>query len=93
MVISDKPRDLNPVAVQGDLSALAEGNAAFATDLYAALRHGPGNLFFSPQHSTALAMTYAGSAGDTSARWRPHHFDPFAERLHPASTPTPSILA
>ena len=86
LVISDRPRDLNPVAVQGDLSALAEGNAAFATDLYAALRHGPGNLFFSPYSiSTALAMTYAGAAGDTSSQMAATlHFDLPVERLHPA---------
>jgi serpin B len=86
LVISDKPRDLNPVAVQGDLSALVEGNAAFATDLYAALRRGPGNLFFSPYSiSTALAMTYAGAAGETASQMATAlHFDLPAERLHPA---------
>ena len=86
LVISDQPRDLSPVANQGDLSALAEGNAAFATDLYAALRHAPGNLFFSPYSiSTVLAMTYAGAAGETASQMAATlHFDLPPERLHPA---------
>ncbi len=87
LVISDQPRDLSPVANQGDLSALAEGNAAFATDLYAALRHAPGNLFFSPYSiSTALAMTYAGAAGETASQ--------MAATLHfdlPAGAPAPRL--
>ncbi len=86
LVVSDKPRDRGPVSNQGDLSALAEGNAAFATDLYAALRHAPGNLFFSPYSiSTALAMTYAGAAGETASQMAAAlHFDLPPERLHPA---------
>jgi serpin B len=69
LAVSDKPRDLSPAAGQTDISALSAGNAAFATDLYAALRHAPGNLFFSPYSiSTALAMTYAGAAGETASQ-------------------------
>jgi serpin B len=86
LAISDAPRDLNPDASQAEVSALAEANAAFATDLYAALRHAPGNLFFSPYSiSTALAMTYAGADGDTAGQMAATlHFDLPAERLHPA---------
>ena len=77
LVVSDQPRDLNPVANQGDLSELADGNAAFASDLYRTLRGEDGNLFFSPYSiSTALAMTYAGAAGDTASQMAAAlHFD------------------
>ena len=49
-----------------DLGALTRGNGDFAFDLYRELSTTDGNLFFSPHSiSTALAMTYAGSQGDT----------------------------
>ncbi|MHC4757426.1 MAG: serpin family protein [Planctomycetota bacterium] len=45
---------------------VVEGNNKFALDLYSKLRSGEGNMFFSPYSiSTALAMTYAGSRGQT----------------------------
>ena len=86
VAISDRPRNLAPVAGPEDLSELSEGNAAFATDLYAALRHGTGNLFFSPYSiSTALAMTYAGAAGETASQMAASlHFGLPPERLHSA---------
>ncbi len=83
---SDKPQNLNPAAGPEDLSELADGNAAFAFDLYRTLRSEDGNLFFSPHSiSTALAMTYAGAAGDTASQMAATlHFTLPAERLHPA---------
>jgi len=49
------------------LAGLAEGNNAFAIDLYHALRGEEGNLFFSPfSISAALSMTYAGAANRTA---------------------------
>jgi hypothetical protein len=40
----------------------------FGVDLYAQLQQEQGNLFFSPLSvATALAMTYAGAAGETAA--------------------------
>ena len=48
------------------LSAVVNGNNAFAFDLYAKLKTANGNIFFSPYSiSTALAMTYAGAKGNT----------------------------
>src|SRR5262245_55484396 len=42
--------------IHADLSRVVESNNQFALDLYAALRQGKGNLFFSPYSvSTALA--------------------------------------
>jgi serpin B len=50
-----------------DASAVVSGNTMFAFDLYAKLRAGEGNLFFSPMSiSTALGMTYAGARGRTA---------------------------
>ena len=46
---------------------LAEGNTAFALDLYHQLEGEEGNLFYSPYSiSLALAMTYAGARGETA---------------------------
>jgi len=51
---------------------IGSGNTVFACDLYAGLRQGEGNLFFSPfSVSTALAMTAAGARGSTKAQM--HH--------------------
>lgn len=50
-----------------ELAGLAEGNNAFAIDLYQQLASKQGNLFYSPYSiSSALAMTYAGAEGDTA---------------------------
>jgi serpin B len=47
-------------------SAVVAGNSQFAFDLYAKLRGGEGNLFFSPYSiSTALAMTSVAARGET----------------------------
>ncbi|MBM3495481.1 MAG: serpin family protein, partial [Armatimonadetes bacterium] len=47
---------------------LADGNTAFALDLYGKVRAQKGNVFLSPYSvSSALAMTYAGARGDTAA--------------------------
>lgn len=51
-----------------DVSEVVDGGNQFALALYQQLRLTEGNLFFSPSSiSTALAMTYAGAAGDTKA--------------------------
>jgi serine protease inhibitor len=83
---SDEPHDLSPAASAEDLSALANGNAAFAFDLYRTLRDRDGNLFFSPYSiSTALAMTYAGASGETASQMAATlHLTLPAESLHPA---------
>lgn len=53
---------------ENSISTVAEGNNAFAKDLYDQLRtRETGNVFISPfSISTALAMTYAGAKGSTS---------------------------
>ncbi len=51
-----------------DPQTLATDNTRFAFDLYHELAKGDGNVFFSPYSiSTALAMTSAGSTGETAA--------------------------
>jgi serpin B len=49
----------------------AKANNAFGFDIYNEIRKEPGNLAMSPTSlSIALAMTWAGAAGDTSAEMR-----------------------
>ncbi|HSB90167.1 MAG TPA: serpin family protein, partial [Anaerolineales bacterium] len=86
LAISDKPRNMNPSVSPDDFASLAAGNTQFAFDLYRAIKGQDGNLFFSPYSiSTALAMTYAGAAGDTSAQMADTlHFNLPADRLHAA---------
>jgi serpin B len=65
---------------------LAEGNTAFALDLYRELRTKDGNLFFSPYSLTAaLAMTCAGARGQTEEQMaKALHFELKRSDLHPA---------
>ena len=50
-----------------EIPKLVAGGEAFSADLYGRLAAKQGNLFFSPSSiRTALAMTYAGAAGDTA---------------------------
>jgi serpin B len=81
---SDKQRVTSPVASQSDLTALVEGNSAFAFNAYKTLKD-DNNLFFSPYSiSLALAMTYAGARGDTEQQMADTlHFNIPQESLHP----------
>src|SRR5437667_12811304 len=74
------------VQIKGDAAAVAEGNNAFAVDLYGRLAAEEGNLFFSPYSiSNALAMTYAGARGKTAEEIATTlRFDLQPERFHPA---------
>ena len=48
---------------------IAENNNTFAVSLYNRLNRREGNLFFSPHSiSTAMAMLYAGSSGETQTQ-------------------------
>ena len=86
VAVSDRPRDLSPVVAPEEASSLAAGNSAFAFDLYSTLGAEDGNLFFSPYSiSTALAMTYAGAAGETADQMAGTlHFDLPGDALHAA---------
>ena len=73
-----------PAEPKPSVETVAEGNTAFALDLYAHLRTQEGNLFFSPYSiSTALAMVYAGAEGETASQMKEtlHFFDP-ADEFH-----------
>ncbi len=83
---SEKTRELSPEVTDSDLRELVAGNTVFAFDLYHALRNQEGNLFYSPYSiSLALAMTYAGTRGETEQEMgTASHFTLSQERLHPA---------
>ncbi len=87
-VASDLERVSAPDVSDADLSAVAEGNSAFAFDLYQRLveEQGDQNLFYSPYSiSLALAMTYAGARGETEQQMADAiHYTLPHERLHPA---------
>ena len=67
-----------------DVPGIVEGGNQFAFDLYQQLRSEDGNLFFSPSSiSTALAVGYAGAAGETEAEMaRALHFQMPKDQLH-----------
>lgn len=83
---SDLPRDTAPAARPADLAAVADGNNAFALDLYRPLSARDGNLFYSPYSlSAALAMAYAGARGDTERQMAAAlHYALPQDQLHPA---------
>lgn len=83
---SSESRDTSPSSA--DVPELAKDNAAFAFDLYRAQTGSDdtSNVFFSPYSvSVALAMEYAGTAGDTAKQIASAlHFTLPDDRLHTA---------
>jgi serpin B len=76
-----------------DRVALAQGNAAFAFDLYSRARPAGENFVYAPfSLSTALAMTYAGARGTTEQEMsRALRFAP-QDQLHPPMRELDAIL-
>lgn len=85
-VRSDKLRQMDPEVEASELEQLVSGHSDFAFDLYHHLVADNDNLFFSPYSvSWALAMAYAGAAGDTAAQMEQTlQFRLPAQRFHPA---------
>jgi serpin B len=83
---ADEPEQPPPQVPAEDLKALAEGNNAFAIDLYKKLAKKDGNIVVSPYSiRTALGMTYAGARGQTAEEMRKVlHLTLPDEKLHPA---------
>ncbi len=81
-VAADAVKQQENVAV--DVSGIVKGGNQFALELYQQLCSEEGNLFFSPSSiSTALAMTYAGAAGETEAEMaKMLHFQMPNDQLH-----------
>jgi serpin B len=92
---SNLAREAKPQVSAEEQNALAQGNTAFALDLYHALGAGPENSFYSPYSiSLALAMTYAGARGDTEREMADAlHFTLPQDRLHPAMNAVDQELA
>jgi serpin B len=64
-----RPGAADEKPVDARAAALAQGQNAFAVDLYARLKDTPGNVLFSAYSiQTALAMTRAGAKGETAAQ-------------------------
>lgn len=67
-VLSMTPAGASPA---GPFSAISDGNAGLAVQLYRELGAQEGNLFFSPYSiSSAMGMTYAGARGETAAQMK-----------------------
>ena len=85
---ASKTRDRAGEKAEGaGMSEIVEGNNRFAVGLYAKLKDSTSdNLFFSPYSlSTALAMTYAGAAGETGKQMAEVlRFTVPESELHPA---------
>ena len=95
LVQSEKGRDDSPNATAEELAELADGNRAFAFDLYRTLAEENGNLFYSPYSiSLALAMTYAGARGETEGQMADTlYFTLPQDRLHSAFNTLDADLA
>lgn len=83
---SSLKRVADPNVPADDLSALVQGNNAFALELYRSVESQTGNLAFSPYSiSIALAMPYAGARGTTESQMAGTlHYTLPQEQLHPA---------
>ena len=82
-------------ATEPTSTPVVQGNNQFATDLYVRLKDKTsGNLFFSPYSvSAALAMTYAGAAGETGKQMAEVlHFTVPEPQLHEAMARLSSSL-
>ena len=86
IALSEKQRVTSPNVAVSDLTALVDGNSAFAFGLYQSLSEQDGNLFYSPYSiSAALAMTYTGARSETERQMADTlHFVLPQDRLHPA---------
>jgi serpin B len=69
--------NVSPMPIPAEASSLAKGNNTFAFDLWARTSKRPGNAAFSPASiSIAMAMTWLGASGETSAQIKKTmHFD------------------
>jgi serpin B len=85
---SDLARNTNPIVAASDGAALADGNRAFALELYRVLasKQKGEDVFLSPHSiSIALAMCYGGARNNTATEMAAAlHFDLPQDKLHGA---------
>jgi serpin B len=93
--MSSIQRVVDPQVPAADSTTLASDNTAFAFSAYKQLTAGNTNLVFSPVSiSIALAMTYAGAAGNTASEMaHALHFSLPSPQLHPAFNALDQALA
>lgn len=95
LAVSDVPRMESDASAQ-DIATAAEGNREFAVEAYAGLLEtNDGNLVFSPASiRLALAMAWAGAAGETAEEMAATlHFDLPDDRMHAALNGIDALLA
>ncbi|MBU1218695.1 serpin family protein [Myxococcota bacterium] len=82
---SNLQRESSPSVTPSQETAVVDGNTQFALDLYAELTAGnTGNIFYSPWSiSIALAMTWAGAAGNTAAQMADTMYFGQPDDVHP----------
>lgn len=95
LIRSPLERDDSPDVAASELAAFGDSTRDFALELYAQITAEEGNLFVSPYSmSTALAMLYAGTKGDTKSEMMSAlHFDLPEPDLHAAFNATDLALS
>lgn len=93
-VARSQQSDPDMMAINPNVHAIIHSNNRFALDLYHQLSDAQENIFFSPYSlSNALAMTYAGSAGETAKQMaNVLHFNLSADAIHPAFSELANLI-
>lgn len=93
-VASSQQSEPDMMAINPNVHAIIHSNNRFAWDLYHQVSESEDNILFSPYSlSNALAMTYAGSAGETAEQMaKVLHFHLSADAVHPAFSQLANLI-